>query len=311
MKLGDGLDYGFQACNDPAKWPLAAVAKQIAAWKPDLIIHVGDYVYREQQCPANDQGCAGSPITAPGQRWATWYADWFNPAAPIFGAAPLVLVRGDHESCSRAGPGWSRFLDPRPMQQCEDTTEPYAIDFDGLRLVIMDTVLADDTKLSADNVRELYTRQFHRVRELSQRRTWLLGHRPLWGVRPTDKAGNKLEPMNITLQNALSRASALPQQIELVLTGHIHLGEIISFKGGRPPQMVAGTGGTLMLPPITAKLIGMQIDGATVEHAAVLSRYGFFTFEPEGNAWRVSFRDVHGTTRTRCTLENKSFACRQ
>ena len=154
----------------------------------------------------------------------------------------------------------------------------------------MDTVLAEDTKLSAENVRELYTRQFHRVRELSQGRTWLLGHRPLWGVRPTDKTGDKVEAMNVTLQNALSHASALSPQVELVLTGHIHLGEVISFTGGRPPQMVAGTGGTLMLPPITAKLVGIQIDSATVEHATVLSQYGFFAFEPEGNAWRVTFR---------------------
>jgi hypothetical protein len=175
----------------------------------------------------------------------------------------------------------------------------------------MDTVLAEDTKLSAENVRELYTQQFDRVRELSTGRTWLLGHRPLWGVRPTDKAGDKVEPMNVTLQSALSHGNALSQQIELVLTGHIHLGEVISFTGGRPPQMVVGTGGTLMLPPITAKLAGMQIDGATVEHGTVLSHYGFFTFEPEGNAWRVIFRDVHGMTRAGCRLENKSFACRQ
>jgi hypothetical protein len=95
------------------------------------------------------------------------------------------------------------------------------------------------------------------------------------------------------------------------LTGHIHLGEVISFKGGRPPQMVAGTGGTLMLPRVSAKLVGMEIDGAVVEDAAVLSRHGFFTFEAESKAWRVTFRDVDGVTRARCTLENTSFACRQ
>lgn len=310
MKLGNGLDYGFQACNIPTKWPLARIAKQIAAWKPDLIIHVGDYVYREEPCPPNDKGCAGSPITAPGQRWRTWQADWFKPAAPILGAAPLILVRGDHENCSRAGPGWFRFLDPRPMQQCEDTTEPYAVAFEGLRLVIMDTVLADDTKLSPDHVRALYTAQFHRVRDLSQGRTWLLGHRPLWGVRPADQGGTKVEPMNLTLQEALARAGTLSQQTELVLTGHIHLAQMISFVGGRPPQIVAGTGGTLILPSITAKLVGMPIDGAPVEHATVLSRYGFFAFEPEGNAWRVSFRDVDGATRAHCVLENKSLTCR-
>ena len=311
MKLGHGLDYGFQACNVPAEWPFAKIARQIAAWKPDLIIHVGDYVYREQPCPPNNKGCAGSPITGPGQRWATWETEWFKPAASMLAAAPLVLIRGDHEDCSRAGPGWFRFFDPRPFQQCSDTTEPYAIDFDGLRLVIMDTILAEDTTLSPENIRQLYTKQFDSAHELSRGRTWLLGHRPLWGFRPTDKAGANLEPINVTLQNALSHSNGLSSEIELVLTGHIHLGEVISFKGGRPPQMVAGTGGTLMLPSISAKLIGTQIDGAIVEDMAVLSRHGFFTFEPERDAWRVTFQDVSGMTRARCTLKNKSFGCRR
>jgi hypothetical protein len=311
MKLGHGLDYGFQACNVPAEWPFAKIASQIAAWKPDLIIHVGDYVYREQPCPPNNKGCAGSPITGPGQRWATWETEWFKPAAPLLAAAPLVKIRGDHEDCSRAGPGWFRFFDPRPFQQCSDTTEPYAIDFGALRFVIMDTILAEDTTVSPENIRQLYTKQFDSAHELSRGRTWLLGHRPLWGFRPTDKAGANLEPINVTLQNALSHSNGLSSEIELVLTGHIHLGEVISFKGGRPPQMVAGTGGTLMLPRVSAKLVGMEIDGAVVEDAAVLSRHGFFTFEPESKAWRVTFRDVDGVTRARCTLENTSFACRQ
>ena len=311
MKLGTGLDYGFQACNVPAQWPFAKIARQIAAWKPDLIIHVGDYVYREQPCPSNNEGCAGSPITGPGQRWATWQTEWFKPAAPMLAGAPFVFIRGDHEDCSRAGPGWFRFFDPRPFQQCSNTTDPYAIDFEGLRFVIMDTILAEDTNLSPENVRQLYTKQFNRARELARGRTWLLGHRPLWGLRPTDKAGANVESMNVTLQNALSQGSGLSPEIELILTGHIHLGEVISFKGGRPPQMVAGTGGTLMLPSISTKLVGTEIDGATVENAAVLSRHGFFTFEPESNAWRVTFRDVNGVTRARCTLNNKSFACGQ
>jgi hypothetical protein len=36
----------FQDCNDPARWPFAQVAASVAAGKPDLIIHVGDYLHR-------------------------------------------------------------------------------------------------------------------------------------------------------------------------------------------------------------------------------------------------------------------------
>src|SRR5471032_992954 len=41
-----------QDCNDPRAWPFALVARVAAARKPDLVIHVGDYYYRETPCPA-------------------------------------------------------------------------------------------------------------------------------------------------------------------------------------------------------------------------------------------------------------------
>jgi hypothetical protein len=51
----------LQACNDPTKWPFPQLAAAAAKLKPDLVIHVGDYLYRESACPAGNQGCAGSP----------------------------------------------------------------------------------------------------------------------------------------------------------------------------------------------------------------------------------------------------------
>jgi hypothetical protein len=51
----------FQDCNIPARWPFASLAASVAAAKPDLVIHVGDYLYRESACPPRDSGCARSP----------------------------------------------------------------------------------------------------------------------------------------------------------------------------------------------------------------------------------------------------------
>jgi hypothetical protein len=55
-----------QDCNDPVKWPFATVARLAAARRPDLVIHVGDYYYRETACPDTKPGCAGSPYGAIG-----------------------------------------------------------------------------------------------------------------------------------------------------------------------------------------------------------------------------------------------------
>jgi hypothetical protein len=112
----------FQACNDPAEWPFARTAAASTVWNPDLVIHVGDYLYRESPCPDGNTGCAGSPY---GDNWVTWNADFFAPAAPLLAAAPWILVRGNHEDCTREGMGWFRYLDPMPMPTaCQTYTEP-------------------------------------------------------------------------------------------------------------------------------------------------------------------------------------------
>ena len=89
-----------QACNDPAQWPFAQVARAAAAWHPDLVIHVGDYHYRESPCPPGNRGCAGATV---GDNWSSWMEDFFIPAAPLLQAAPWVFVRGNHELCARGG----------------------------------------------------------------------------------------------------------------------------------------------------------------------------------------------------------------
>jgi hypothetical protein len=53
--------YPTQACNDPSAWPFPKVAAAAAAARPDLVIHVGDYIYRETPCPEGNTACAGSP----------------------------------------------------------------------------------------------------------------------------------------------------------------------------------------------------------------------------------------------------------
>ncbi len=54
-------DNAWQACNDNEAWPFRAVANAAAAMAPDLVIHVGDYHYRENECPPEIAGCQGSP----------------------------------------------------------------------------------------------------------------------------------------------------------------------------------------------------------------------------------------------------------
>ena len=84
-----------QDCDVPGEWPFAAVARRAALRRPDLVIHVGDYHYRETACPAARPGCAGSPF---GDTWEVWRRDFFVPAGPLLAAAPWVVARGNHRT---------------------------------------------------------------------------------------------------------------------------------------------------------------------------------------------------------------------
>ena len=168
-----------QDCNDPVKWPFATVARLAAARRPDLVIHVGDYYYRETACPDTQPGCAGSPY---GDNWAVWQKDFFNPAAPLLASAPWVMVRGNHEICSRGGHGWFRLLDPHPStDRCTDTTPPYALRIGSLSLLLFDGSDADDRNADPAKV-AVYRDQLKPVLADAPAHSWLLTHRPVWAL---------------------------------------------------------------------------------------------------------------------------------
>jgi hypothetical protein len=292
-----------QACNDPRAWPFAAVARSAAAWGPDLVIHEGDYIYREAPCPRGVAGCAGSPW---GYNWPTWDADFFAPAEPLLRAAPWVFVRGNHELCRRAGFGWFRFLDPRPIPEggCQDFTEPYAASSGDRRFVVFDVANASDTNTPPDQVAE-YRAQFARLGALAGADAWLALHRPLWGIVPRF-CDSPIQGTNPTLQAA--SGNSLPATVRLILAGHIHNFEAVSF-ADRQPQFVVGNSGTSLDPAIDEPLVGLEVGGAPVTAATTLHRFGYMTLEPSGGDWLATVRDVDGQPMASCPIAGNSVVC--
>lgn len=326
-RIEDG--HTAQACNDPDAWPFAGLARavaelarwltgepergdfaslaqSIAALDPDLVVHVGDYLYREDACPDGDPGCAGSPY---GYTWATIEADWFAPAAPLFGTAPLVLTRGNHESCSRAGTVWFRFLDSRPYSgDCTDYTEPFAIAAGGVQFLMLDSSAASDT--SVDPVQAaVYRQQYEVIRRLAGRRAFLVTHRPMWAFGHAGEQDGQevLFRDNPTLQAASD--NALPASVEAVLSGHIHVFQLLGFDAARPPQLVVGNSGTELDPVVTTPLAGLEIAGATVATGNTLAEFGFTTLEAAGDGWLLTWRDMDGERLGACTLAGTEVRC--
>lgn len=294
-----------QACHDPEQWAFAAVARQAAAWQPDLVLHVGDYFYRERPCPADVAGCRGSPW---GDNWAAWAADFFLPAAPLLRAAPWVFVRGNHELCARGGQGWFRWLDPYPLAPCSDFTPPYSVPLGALWLLVLDSAAADDSEAPPDLV-ATYAAQLAALSAQAGPRAWLTTHRPFWGVvhGGTVEGREVLYAPNATLQAAARQH--WPASVALVLSGHVHLFELLDYGAARPPQLVAGTGGTLLDAAITGPLAGVAVDGLPIVAGHTEQRFGFVTLEAVGDTWELALRDVAGAPVYTCSVRGAAVAC--
>jgi len=278
--------FSAQSCDDPAAWPFPRIARAIAAAHPDLVIHVGDYLYREHACPLLAR-CAGSPH---GDDAPAWYADFLAPAAPVFAGAPLVLLRGNHEVCDRNGTGWFRYLDPHATTACSEATEPYAVDLGGLRIVAFDSAVAEDRAVDPARA-PIYRKQFAAVRALAKGPSWFLTHRPPYTNDDERSAmGDALEPF------------------DAVLAGHIHFFAAMNV-ASLPPLLINGEGGT-KLDPNYAAFLGLAVGELHVQGDVFGSaRFGFGVYTRTSAGWTISLRDADGAERARCTVANRSVHC--
>jgi hypothetical protein len=300
-----------QACNDPAQWPFAEVARHAAARRPDLVVHLGDYYYRESACPAADARCAGSPS---GDRWPAWSADFFDPARPLLAAAPWVFVRGNHESCARGGLGWFRLLDAAStVKACPAEAAPWRVPVGGLELSVLDSADAEDETAPPERV-QAFARDLDAMQPaLGRQPGWLLVHRPVWGLTPVVRLGPGAinVPLNATEQAAVKGRDL--GGVEMVLSGHIHHFSSFDFFGRRPAQLVVGTGGDVGQPADSPKITQDQVwlDGLAAVHTE-FDRFGYMVLDragEDGATWRGVFYDAQDRPVMNCLLQGRRLTC--
>ncbi len=324
MKQADDI---WQDCADPNAWPFAQIARAAASFNPDLVVHVGDYHYRENPCLAG--GCQGSPW---GYGWDAWDADLFEPAAPLFAAAPWVVLRGNHETCARAGQGWFRFLDPRPYsaaRSCDDPasdnaadySEPYAVPIGpDAQIIVFDSANAGRSPLRESNVQDAalfakYRAQFRRVAELAGKPgilSMFADHHPLLGLSPQDDnsvlGGN---PALLSVLLADYGPAYYPPGIQVALHGHTHLFEAISFASDHPAVFLSGNAGDKLDSPLPDPLPAdaAPAAGVVVERITQSNSFGFLLLDrlEEGWAFKAYRRD--GSLMATCLLKQGKIAC--
>ncbi len=311
-----------QACNDPTAWPFHTIAERAARERPDLMIHLGDYLYRETPCPPGNSGCAGSPS---GDDWAAWNADFFAPAASLLHRTVWLMARGNHEECSRAGAGFTLLLGHEappagheaPPAGCNPHERPLLVDLDGVTVALIDDNAAIDKEI-APEVAQALSRDI--AEAIGAKADWLVTHHPFRGIsKPDPHAGPRvMEGANATLLAALSGALAASSgadesRLTLMISGHIHNFQIENYDGGATPQLVIGEGGDALDREVPRQLAGLESGGATVSSGLSLPGFGYVVFDRihRTKDWTITVHAVDGGVLRDCRLASRRLTCRE
>ena len=299
----------YQSCQDPKAWPFAEIIQQIIKEKPDLILHLGDYHYREQCSKNKDCKKISSSV---GYSWLPWAEDFFKPARPSFKLAPWILVRGNHEDCHRAFLGYSNFLasqDPK-NQTCVDYEPADFIELKDLLIVNLDSSSISENLETDSSIADVWTQRFKQVAEQVSKNkiktVWLITHKPIYGLV---KKNSKLVPANVNLQKYLE-ASPLKNQVKIIFSGHIHLSEILKPVDG-PLQVILGNGGTQLdhfqdlMNKTDPKALGFQ----SLHVGSAGFGYAILTRAKNKKPWNLNFKNQSGETTYQCDLARDWKSC--
>lgn len=296
-----------EAQNCAKDWPFGVIARLAAAKRPDLIVHVGDYYYREQ-CPEGQRRC---------ENWPNWKADFFDPARPLFTAAPWVFARGNHESCGRAAHAWVRYLDAaeRPLSCPGAVVKPFLVPLGGVTIAVVDSADIVDS-LTGDKKLEAFAAALKSVQPATRTPQWIVTHKPpfVQGYIASRFTGD------------VAVSDPEMPDVDLILAGHLHLFGSMEFDGARPAQLIVGNSGTRLM--VKASAIDKQltasnpnamhegkgkVDGKEAEFT-IKARFGYFLLERADSSseiWTGTLYSATDTPMVTCRVFRRNLDCDQ
>ncbi|HYX04112.1 MAG TPA: metallophosphoesterase [Reyranella sp.] len=247
--------YRDQGCN-PDKWPFPAIAGAIAAQstpnaKIDLVVHLGDYFYREAPCEKSTSPCMPGPYQ---DREETWRAEFFEPARELLAKAPWIFVRGNHEDCQRGGYGWSYYFGDGAYP-CMISHDVAYLPFTNLAFLNFDTAHAGDDYNDASVHQALAGLEGVASKLLAGTPplVFLLTHKPTYALCAATKAldGDKARPSECDpkfvkgvggVRSVLDVVKKVAGRT-IIVGGDIHVFQVADFEG--VTQVILGNGGAL------------------------------------------------------------------
>jgi hypothetical protein len=216
-----------------------------------------------------------------------------------------------------------RDCDNPPDDATGDYSDPYAVPLGGnAQMIVFDSANTSWKGFTeGDPRRAIYAGMLRKVEALSRGAAYNIAvdHHPLFafGANKDKKTGAiSLFGGDAGLLQAFGDAKPgyLPKTISMLLSGHVHLWEQVSFAGDQPTQFVSGFAGTAedIVPlPASVPPSEMPAPGAVVAHmSSWIDGFGFMTMERTGaQDWLVKVWDRDGVERNRCTVKGNQSAC--
>lgn len=154
-----------------------------------------------------------------------------------------------------------RLLDarpPTPGHDCNDAARDFAGDYSspyavplggGVQVVVMDLAIASRPAASDDLCTVQFRSAYAELLRLSKQApsAIMITHEPVLGFGALSANGKvTLTSGNVAIQSVFAAETfrKFPPGVDLLLAGHIHLGEQVSFAGDYPSQFISGFSGT-------------------------------------------------------------------
>ncbi len=219
-----------------------------------------------------------------------------------------MFVRGNHEECDRGGQGWSRTLAPYAFvaeTRCDGSGEPFAVPLPDLTLAVLDVSSAREAKRDETQA-EAFRAQYKAVAKMSSGPIWILQHRPIWSAGGA--FAGKLVGDNKTL--AAAAQDVIPANVDLILSGHHHLFQVLKYKADLPVQVVAGHGGDYLNQASPLDPAGWTFGQVVVESGINMTgTFGFAILEKQDGGWQLVDYDEFGVALKWCKLKGRAATC--
>jgi hypothetical protein len=145
---------------------------------------------------------------------------------------------------------------------------------------------------------------------------FFMDHHPVLGFAPNPtQTPTGLYPGNGSLQSVLVPLNGerlFPSNVEALISGHVHLFQMVSYATPQPTQLISGNGGAWADVELPRELPkgATPSPGALIESIVSTNQSGFMTIERGADgAWRIEALDRNGRLFTTCALRDRKTRC--